>query len=359
MMKELVVNLHIHSNYSDGSGTHEEIAKAAQQAGLDVVIVTDHNVLIQSVDRVYKNGDHTMLFMTGEEIHDRNRQPLKNHLLAIGHTTELSNFAKDPQLLIDKARQAGALTFIAHPYEDELQLIGEPDISWVDWQVEHYHGIEIWNHLSELKSVSPNWGKLLLNVFFPHLYSKGPNPKTLQKWDSLSHPNRKIMAIGGSDSHALIIKKSFFKKIVFPYIFHFQCINNHLLVPNELSGNLLSDRQMVLDALRQGHSFVGYDLPACTKGFRFTAQGNSQDAIMGDSIALDTSVTLQIRLPHRADCRLLWNGKVIKQWQSQEICSLTVNEAGVYRVECSIQYLGQSRGWIFSNPIYVINKDNL
>ncbi len=353
MMKELTTNLHIHSKYSDGSGSYEDIAKAALHAGLDVVIVTDHNVLVQSVDKTYQQGDKRMLFMTGEEIHDRNRQPQKNHLLVIGHTKELSEYAKDPQILINKAHQAGALTFIAHPYEHELKMIAEPDISWVDWQVNGFDGIEIWNHLSELKTVSPNWPKLLINVFFPHLYAQGPNPKTLQKWDSLTRPNRKIVAVGGSDSHALIMHRSFLKKIVFPYTFHFQCINNHILAPGELSGNVFSDRQMVLEALRLGHSFVGYDLPASSKGFRFTAQGNSQDAIMGDSIGLDASVTLQIRLPQRADCRLICNGKVIKRWLSQEICTYVTNEPGVYRVECYLQYLGALRGWIFSNPIYV------
>ena len=29
-------------------------------------------------------------------------------------------------------------------------------------------------------------------------------------------------------------------------------------------------------------------------------------------------------------------------------------ETGAYRVECFIEYLGQERGWIFSNPVYLI-----
>ena len=45
-MHEYIVNLHMHTPYSDGKGTHQEIAKAALHAGLDVVIVTDHNVWV-------------------------------------------------------------------------------------------------------------------------------------------------------------------------------------------------------------------------------------------------------------------------------------------------------------------------
>ena len=32
-MHEIVVNLHMHTRYSDGSGTHKDIAQAAMQAG--------------------------------------------------------------------------------------------------------------------------------------------------------------------------------------------------------------------------------------------------------------------------------------------------------------------------------------
>ena len=49
-MQEIVVNLHMHTRYSDGSGTHKDIVRAAFQAGVDVVIVTDHNVLVQGFE---------------------------------------------------------------------------------------------------------------------------------------------------------------------------------------------------------------------------------------------------------------------------------------------------------------------
>lgn len=352
-MKELITNIHNHSVYSDGSGTYEQIANAGLQSSIDVLFVTDHNVLVKGVDAYYHQGEKKILLLIGQEIHDRNRQPQRNHLLVIGHSTELSAFASKPQLLIDKARQAGGLTFLAHPFEDDLKMIHEPEISWVDWQVDGFHGMEIWNHFSELKTVSPNWYKLLFYVFFPHFYAHNPNPKTIQKWDSLTNSNSKVVAIGGSDGHALQMRKGLLKAVVFPYKFHFHCINTHILVADDLSGNLLTDRQIVLNAYQSGHAFIGYDLPASTRGFRFTAQGNAVTAIMGDEILVESSITFQIRLPQPANCKLFRNGQVIKEWQSQEICSYIANQDGVYRVECTIQYLGAKRTWILSNPIYV------
>ena len=40
-MHEVIINLHMHTRYSDGSGLHKDIASAAFKAGVDVVIVTD------------------------------------------------------------------------------------------------------------------------------------------------------------------------------------------------------------------------------------------------------------------------------------------------------------------------------
>ncbi len=37
--------IHIHSRYSDGSGSLQEIVKSANLAGLDYLIITDHHTL--------------------------------------------------------------------------------------------------------------------------------------------------------------------------------------------------------------------------------------------------------------------------------------------------------------------------
>jgi len=71
-MHEIVVNLHMHTRYSDGSGTHKDIAQAAIKTGLDAVIVTDHNVLVQGVQR-----DVNALGYFGYAYYIENRDKLK------------------------------------------------------------------------------------------------------------------------------------------------------------------------------------------------------------------------------------------------------------------------------------------
>jgi hypothetical protein len=352
-MNELIANLHIHTTYSDGSGTHEDIANDALDAGLDVVIITDHNVLVQGLDGYRQKGAARVLMLVGEEIHDQARIPQKNHLLVIGANQELAQFAADPRILLDKVRQSGGLSFLAHPIDPAMPAFGEPDISWEDWDIQNFTGLELWNQFSELKNVARGYLDTLFYAFFPQFIAHGPLPAAIKIWDGLLAGGRRVAAVGGSDSHAL--KKSLgpIHRTIFPYAFHFHGVNNHLLTDQDLTGDLPFDRRMVLDAFRQGNLFIGYDYPSPTTGFRFIANGKNKTVKMGDEIQLEDGVTFQIKIPEAAECRLIKDGSLLRVWEKQEFCTYITTQSGVYRVECYLPYLGKNRGWIFSNPIYV------
>jgi hypothetical protein len=352
-MEEIILNLHMHTTYSDGSGSHEDIAKTACLAGLDVVIVTDHNVLVTGKEGYYTFGDKKVLLLVGEEIHDQGRFPQKNHLLAFGTNLELATFAPNLQLLIDKVRLSGGSSFIAHPLDPALPAFGEDDISWEDWSVKGFTGIELWNGFSEFKTVVHGYGSAIFYALFPEFMAHAPLPETLKKWDDLLDSGRHVVAVGGSDAHALHKSLGPIRRVVFPYQFHFRAINNHLLLTNPLRGDLAFDRDAVLSALASGSCFIGYDLPSPTKGFRFSANNRSGNASMGDEIFVEDGVTLQIKLPETAWLRLLCDGNVVREWEKTTNGALTTTQPGVYRVEVYINYLGKSRGWIFSNPIYI------
>ncbi|NDJ55281.1 MAG: hypothetical protein GYB68_19590, partial [Chloroflexi bacterium] len=69
MLYEYVGNMHMHTPYSDGESYHDEIAQAALSAGLDFIIVTDHNVWIDGVaGYVGPTPDQQLLMMIGEEV---------------------------------------------------------------------------------------------------------------------------------------------------------------------------------------------------------------------------------------------------------------------------------------------------
>ncbi|HEX7557339.1 MAG TPA: CehA/McbA family metallohydrolase [Leptolinea sp.] len=352
-MEEISLNLHMHTIYSDGSGTHEDIARAACQCGLDAVIVTDHNVLVDGKEGYYTFDGRRVLVLVGEEVHNQARYPQKNHLLVFGTNREMATFAADLQILLDQVRSAGGSSFIAHPIDPPLPLFGEGDISWEDWSVNGFTGIELWNGFSELKSVITGRFSALWYAFFPQFIANGPLIPTLKKWDVLLATGRRVNAVCGSDAHALHKTFGPLHKTIFPYDFHFKTINNHLLLPGPLRGDLAYDRGAILTALAKGNNFIGYDLPAASTGFRFSANNRNGNASMGDEIFLEDGVTLQIRLPETAELHLLCDGKVIREWIKTTNGALTTTTPGVYRVEVYKQFLGKRRGWIFSNPIYI------
>jgi hypothetical protein len=351
-MIELIVNLHMHTTYSDGSGTYAELGRAALKTGVDVLLVTDHNILIQGVDTYYRDGKNQTLVIACEEIHDRERNPQKNHLLVFGLDQDLASLAGNTQTLIDTVHRLGGTCFIAHPIDLAMPAFNEPDISWEDWSIKDFTGIELWNGFSELKSVARGKLDAILYAFFPKAIPHGPLPKVLSIWDDLLKKGQRVVAVGGSDAHALHLSLGIIHKTIFPYEYHFSTINTHLLTPSPMTGDLSRDRKMVFDALERGNCFIGNDLPYPTRGFRFSGQGGNDKFIMGEKIHFDGPITLSAILPSDAEVRLIRDGKCVHSIKGRFL-SFTTEEPGVYRVEAYKQYLGKLRGWIFSNPIYV------
>ena len=351
-MKEIICTLHIHSTYSDGSGDYPSIADAALKTDVDVIILTDHNVLVRGLEGYRKGHERRVLVLTGEEVHDQNREPQKNHTLVFGAEKEMSDFAPDPQLLMDEVRKAGGLCYLAHPFEFALPMINEPDISWVSWDVNGFTGLELWNGLSEFKTVVHNMRDALKYLYFPEMMAHAPLDATLRKWDELLNKGMTVFAVGGADAHGIKIRKSIIKRTVYPYEFHFRAINNHILIDEPLNGNLAHDKKCIYQALRKGSSFIGYDLPASTRGFRFIVEDGEGQHAMGETVKLDTGATAMIKLPEKAKIRLIHDGGLVHELTNSDRMAYPISEPGFYRVECKIHYLGKERGWIYSNPIF-------
>ena len=351
-MPEIVVNLHMHTRYSDGTGSHQDIARAALRAGLDAVIVTDHNVLVCGMEGYVADGPRKVLMLIGEEVHDSGRVPQKNHLLVFGAEQEMATRAFEPATLLKAVRDAGGLSFLAHPYDPAAPVFGEHDISWIDWSVSGFTGLELWNGLSELKTVLHSRLHGIIYAFFPSLLARGPIPAALRKWDELLRQGR-VVAVGGSDAHALHLHMGSLRRVIYPYEFHFRAINTHLLLPTPLTGEVATDKHLIYDALAAGHCFIGYDLPMSTRTFTFNATGRESTALMGDEIPAKGGVTLQAHIPTLADIRLIQDGRLIQRTRNGYALTHLTTQPGVYRIEVYRRFRGLKRGWIFSNPIYV------
>ncbi|HNS50466.1 MAG TPA: CehA/McbA family metallohydrolase [Anaerolineae bacterium] len=341
-------NLHIHTTDSDGHASLMEVARIARAAGLDFVIITDHNVYRPGLDQWV--GD--TLVLVGEEVHDPRRAPQSSHTLCLNIQEDVASRAGDPQALLDAVNDQGGFAFLAHPFEhDSATFLLQPNISWRDWRVSGYAGIELWNYMSEFKALLRSKAQALFFSLFPSLAISGPYRESLQKWDSLLRSGP-VSVVGGSDAHSSTYRLGPITRMVHPYAYLFRCVNTHVLSQEPPSGDLAHAKSLVYHGLRAGASFVGYERLAPVAGFSFWARSGDSEATMGETLPLRRAVELRIDAPDRALLRLLRDGQVVAQSRGRSLAAMAPRP-GVYRAEAYRTYAGRMRGWIFSNPIYV------
>ncbi|MBS13645.1 MAG: hypothetical protein CME19_18850 [Gemmatimonadetes bacterium] len=332
---EWIVAIHAHSIYSDGSGTVEEIIQAGQDAGLDVLILTDHNTL-EARERGYEGWHDRLLLIVGDEVSSR-----QGHCISLGTQTHVDHKQSLHGILQDIHDQDG-LSFIAHPYGKARPLLKTHDHSWKDWSADSMTGLELWSYMFD-------WASTFHYTRFPRYYQSpddyltGPNPATVRKWDELCQRKR-VVAFGGVDAHA----KSYpiLPWVVFPYEMLFGTIRTHLLLDTPPTGDATSDIESVLTGLAAGQAFLTHDGRADSKGTRFgTLDGNLS---IGHETTFEGPVELMFDLPLEAQITLLCNGRPIRHEVTNAL-KHDVEEPGIYRIEATLG----DRPWLYTNPIYL------
>lgn len=347
-MHEYKANLHIHTTFSDGTGTIEEVIAAGQKAGLDLLLINDHDTL-KAKDFGYEGYHGKLLVLVGAEFSGPH-----NHFLSYGLNRMPDYDWQNPQEFINETANAKGVGIIAHPFE-----IGSPmhesghAYTWEDWQVEGFHGLCLWNYSSAWKSKVTNLPNGLWRYFFRAATLPGPVQETLEKWDELGK-SRRVAGVGGSDAHATIIGFWPLKIKIFSYKYLFKAVNTHILLPGPLSGSLEPDKAMVYEALRSGSCFIGHDRLADTRGFDFRLEKNNANGIsQGCEAKFHPGDNLVWNLPKRVPVRVLKDGQPVLTMVTDK-GGLKVSGPGVYRVEAfhPALFFGL-RPWIFSNPIYL------
>ncbi|MCP5064899.1 MAG: CehA/McbA family metallohydrolase [Ignavibacteriae bacterium] len=347
-MFEYVGSLHMHSKFSDGSGNADDMAKIANEVGLDFIILTDHNTL-RALDEGYEKWYGNTLLLVGYELNDKVN---KNHYLAMNvdktFSTRLS--AKE---YVQKIKEIGGIGFIAHPHEKRNSMKEHPAYPWTDWDAGEFTGIEIWNHMSEWMEGLTEQNKY--NHFVHPLRSIVTPPKeSLAKWDELNK-ERKVVGIGGIDAHAHKVNVMGFVEVeVFPYKVLFKSIRTHVLVDEPFdknSNNIDEAKNQIYSSLENGRCFISNYYRGDAKGFKCFATDGTSEFQMGDTIKASESLKLNITLPNgKAEIRLIYNGAQIESAQNSHV-EFSIREKGQYRVEV----YKNGNAWIFSNHIRIEN----
>ena len=378
--------IHVHSLFSDGTGDVKKISHAAKKAGLDWVIITDHNSM--DIQEGFYDG---VCVIRGEEISPQG----ENHYLALGIKECIE--PKSPHEFIEDVRRQGGFGFAAHPDEgvgvndnSTLEVPRQPirggneeihpspyplpqgarencmleaprqpepscrknkhkPIRWLDKNIIP-DGIEIWNWFSE-------WADnlndrtifhLAYAYFFRHKLVKKPNQVTLSWWDELNNLTEKIVpAIGGVDAHALRVTNYIVPVTIFPYEEMFKTITNVITTDEPLSEDFERRKSQILAALRSGNNIiVNRKVDKCIPKIGIKKKPNS--CRCKNIINLDSEPILEVETNKKCKIRVLHNGKEIKCVLSKSL-ELTLDKIGKYRVEI----LQGNRGFTYSNPICV------
>ena len=368
--------LHAHSKFShDSEVPMERILQVLKETRIDFICLSDHCINGRADFDWQWHGLHAgKLFIPGFEMRDG--------FMPFGDKpgTVLSN-STDSATLARQIVDNGGVLFYAHPEEPR------------DWDRPELTGMEIYNIHSNLKRLRRGLPGLLPEVLlnqhqFPDHVFRLIFQRTsdfLEHWDQLN-ARRHLTGIAGNDCHQNIglrltylpsgqlriddtspkvlrqIKLNWLTRLVArnlfgplepnrvlfywqldPYERSARFVNTHVLA-SDLS------QPAILDALRAGRVFVGFDMIAASSGFRWWTGSLTNQVVMGETAEFSKETVLHARSPLPCRFTVVQDGRVAHQAEGREL-DWPAPGPGKYRVEAELRVRNHWVPWVFANPI--------
>jgi hypothetical protein len=379
--------LHAHAEDSAHTGgTRPELLAAAKQTGIKIIMLTDHvrppRDFIGDSWRGMRDG---VLFIPGAESEGFLVYPQRSIIDA-----HINKSFKTREEYIQLVKAGGGNIFLSHVEEKG------------DWATNELDGLEIYNHHTDfmdetefvtwlrgsftnpdrLKQIEQALTQYPMEVFGS---TQDYLEKIIAKWDRdlLDHrltgvsandchhnqvftikaagpdaieinvigdPPRKVTAdqsprvaemLKGRKEGDVIAKLDFD-----PYERSLSYVTTHILL-HELN------EEAVRQALRQSHAYVAHDWLCDPTGFAFIAEtGGERTGVMGDDVKIAKGLKLRLAAPATGIVKLFRNGQAIQQATANKL-DFEVEQPGVYRAEVWLELGGETRPWIYANPIRV------
>jgi hypothetical protein len=325
---------HVHTTRSDGLGTLDEVVRAARQAGLQFVVITDHNVLAPEGEE-YRDG---VLVVHGVELSTR-----YGHVVALGVGRALSAEERHSDPLGTIAALGGE-AILAHPLHPRRPFTG--------WGAGPWRGFEVVSNDSSWHEIvaARSWGRAVAAAARLPWDRAGA---VVALFDDLATERGRfdgelLAARGerapGDPRPARVLLCSADAHGYPSYAAAFEAFSMH--VPVTLSGDAAADARSVAAALLDGSATCVFDGVAPAAGVRFARAGDALE--------------LSLEAPHLAPARftLLRDGapagvgapeRGARSTVIRFACAPDGCPAGDYRVEAT----WNGRPWIFTNPISV------
>jgi hypothetical protein len=328
-----------------------EIVRAARQAGVRFVILTDHNTEAARAEEGWREG---VLVVVGLE-----KSTDAGHAVVLGAPPLPFGLDGDPAEVVRDAGDLGGFVVAAHPADAHPERRWKGDLGTVA-------GIEVLSFGPRASwpagaSIVPLLARYPLDGTGALLSAFRFSRAALDLWDRLLAA-RPVAGFLGLDAHGGVLASG----IVLPFPSYgqmFRLASQHVLLDRPLGGDFGVDRAAVLDALRRGRGFVAVDALADASAFTFEAVGAGGHAGPGESVRFSPGLRLVADAGGVPGTRLvlLANGRPLTRGPSLDV---PVEAPGVYRVEAYLED-GGSRGpgeplpWVITNAIAILPQAEL
>lgn len=325
-----------------------QIAAAGARAGVDAVLLTDHDSL-EARRRGEERWYGPTLVCVGEEVSPRGG----NHYLAFGLDEEIDHDRMGPQEIVDAVAEAGGFGFLAHPFSrgsERFKRAGE-GMPWHELDIDGYAGIELWSLVTDTGESLTSVRDALRFIVSPRRVIEHPPRGNLAGWDRLA-ARRPVVAIGGVDAHQFGVRIAGRVPLrLMAYRRSFSHLRTHALLERPPTGDAARDRDAIYAALRAGRCYLAIDSLVPARGFEFWADGRERVPMGSEADA--AGLELHARLPRAAALTLRRDGEPVSRAAGAAALDHRVERAGVYRLEATLRAHGRDRTWIVSNPVYL------
>jgi hypothetical protein len=343
---------HVHSVASDGTGTDEEIAAAAERAGLRFVILTDHGDASTRPPAPRYLG--SVLCIDAVEISTAGGQ-----YAAIGMAQPPYRLAGEARDVVEDVARLGGFGVAAHPDSEKIEL------RWEEWEAP-FDAMEWFNADSQWRD-EPRWQLLPTMLQYPARPSEAvaalfdrPD-RLLREWDRLGAA-RRVVGLAAADAHArmgLGGKSDPYDELVYvklpSYEAVFRAFSTRVELWGPLTGDAGLDAAAILEALRAGRAYTVFDAMAGPGVLAYSMQAGRVIFHQGDWAP--GGVPLRVRAatngPSETRVHLLRDGREVAR-SSGPVLEWTGEGAGAYRVEATLPGAPGEPPlpWIVSNPIH-------
>lgn len=325
---------HVHTTRSDGRGTLAEVVRAARDAGLQFVVIADHNVLAPG-DQGWRDG---VLVITATEA-----STAYGHVVGVGLPRALD--ARERETPLSAIAALGGQAVIAHPLHPRRPFTGWDDPApWRGFEVVSndtaWHALVARRDLGRAfrAAVELPWdgARAVLTI-------AGESPDELALFDAeLSRargrergPRARVL-LCSADAHGHP-----------SYRAAFEAFSMH--VPHVPTGDADADARAILEALLAGRAACVFDGLAPASGVSLRAAGRGEGRTLELALEAPDLARAAFTLVHdgRAVGRAApapRSGRAVVSFSCEGGCG-----PGDYRVEGT----WGGRPWIFTNPVRI------